>query len=97
MSEKRTEGQWADYHAGWNDALDFAIKVTSDLEGRWSGSAAEVRKDGSYTVRNWFFGKKVTRVLPKWEQVAAAVDAAAHGLRTICTILASRKRSDGSS
>lgn len=46
--------------------------------------AIKTRKAGSFTVRSlWPFGKIVTCVRPRWEEVAKCQEGAANSLRTV--------------
>lgn len=65
-----------------------AARICEQLAGMWEKSAAKVRTDGSFTYKPyWPFGKAVTAVRPGWERAAQDTESAAHGLRTVASLI----------
>lgn len=63
---------------------DRCANLVRDLAEIWAGTAAKVRKEGSFTTRSlWPPFKKVTVVRPGWERYAVQVDDAVAGLRVL--------------
>lgn len=68
---------------------DRCVGMVATMAEIWTGIAAKVRKDGSFTVRELWPPpfKKVTVVRPGYERYAAQVDDAVAGLRTLERIM----------